>query len=59
MELRQLRAFVEVAQAGLIEFGLAYRRDDPSPILANLLRTVEELGLGDASANDPKDGELV
>jgi len=103
MELRQLRAFVEVADFGhfghaaehlhltqpaltqriqalerdlglhllernargrsmppapFVEFGIAYRRDDQSPLLANLLRTVDERVLT-ASSYDPEDGEPI
>ena len=47
-----------MSPAPLIEFGIAYRRDDPSPLLAHLLRAVAERTLN-ASSYDPEDGELV
>lgn len=47
-----------LSPAPLIEFGLAYRRDDPSPIVAKLIQLVGELGFLDASA-EPKNGEMV
>jgi DNA-binding transcriptional LysR family regulator len=42
----------------LVELALAYRSDDPSPTLANLLRVAAELA-PDGSQDAPADGELV
>jgi DNA-binding transcriptional LysR family regulator len=47
-----------LSPAPLIEFGLAYRSDDPSPIVANMVQLTRELAGFDSSA-DPKNGELV
>lgn len=42
----------------MTSFGIAYRRDDRSPQLANLLRIVDEVAK-EAQANSPADGELI
>src|SRR6266567_4376494 len=47
-----------MSPAPLIELAIAYRRDDPSPTLANLLRVVDELA-PDGSFDQPEDGELI
>src|SRR5438445_13710583 len=47
-----------LSPAPLIEFGLAYRSDDPSPIVANMVQLTRERAGHDSSA-DPKNGELV
>jgi DNA-binding transcriptional LysR family regulator len=47
-----------LSPAPLIEFGLAYRSDDPSPIVANMVQLTRELAGPDSSA-DPKNGEMV
>lgn len=51
-------AYRSLSPAPLIELALAYRRDDPSPTLANLLRLVAELPPDD-TCDLPEDGELV
>jgi hypothetical protein len=50
--------FRSMSPAPLIELAIAYRRDDPSPTLANLVRLAEELA-PDYSSNVPEDGELI
>jgi DNA-binding transcriptional LysR family regulator len=50
-------AYRPMVPAPLIELAVAYRRDDPSPTLANLLQVVDELAFGDSDT--PEDGELV
>jgi hypothetical protein len=40
------------------EFAIAYRSDDPSPTLANLLRLVDELA-PNGHHDVPEDGELI
>jgi len=56
--LRDGIVFRSMSPAPFIEFGIAYRRDDQSPLLANLLRTVDERVLT-ASSFDPEDGEPI
>ena len=51
-------AYRPMSPAPLVELALAYRSDDHSPALANLLILVEELALDDASVV-PEDGELI
>jgi len=50
-------AYRSMSPAPLVELVVAYRRDDPSPTLANLLQVVDELAIADPGA--PEDGELV
>jgi DNA-binding transcriptional LysR family regulator len=50
-------AYRSMSPAPLIELAIAYRRDDPSPTLANLLGLVDELAIGDSGV--PEDGELI
>jgi DNA-binding transcriptional LysR family regulator len=50
-------AYRSVSPAPLMELALAYRRDDPSPTLANLLQLIDELAPGDSGV--PEDGELI
>jgi DNA-binding transcriptional LysR family regulator len=50
-------AYRSMSPAPLIELVVAYRREDPSPTLANLLRVVEELAVDKSDL--PEDGELV
>jgi len=47
-----------LSPAPMIEFGLAYRKDDPSPIVANMLQLTRELA-GDESSAHPSDAEMV
>jgi len=51
-------AYRSMSPAPLIELALAYRNDDASPALANLLILVEELALGESSVV-PENGELI
>jgi len=51
-------AYRSMSPAPLIELALAYRDDNPSPILANLLKVVDEL-VPTYSSSAPLDGELV
>ena len=48
-------AYRSMSPAPLIELALAYRREDPSPTLANLLQVVDELAIDDSDV--PADGE--
>jgi len=50
-------AYRPMSPAPLIELAVAYRRDDPSPTLANLLLVVDELAFDESDV--PEDGELV
>jgi hypothetical protein len=50
-------AYRPILPAPLIELAVAYRRDDPSPNLANLLLVVDELAFDDSDV--PEDGELI
>jgi DNA-binding transcriptional LysR family regulator len=50
-------AYRSMSPAPLIELVVAYRCEDPSPTLANLLRVVEELSVNDSDV--PEDGELI
>jgi len=50
-------AYRPMSPAPLIELAVAYRRDDPSPNLANLLLVLNELALDNSDV--PEDGELV
>jgi DNA-binding transcriptional LysR family regulator len=51
-------AYRSMTPAPLIEVVIAYRRDDPSPTLANLLQVIDELAIDD-DPDLPEDGELV
>jgi len=51
-------AYRSMSPAPLIELALAYREDNPSPMLANLLKVVDELA-PTYSSSAPPDGELV
>ena len=51
-------AYRSMSPAPLVELALAYRNDDASPALANLLILVEELAL-DESSVVPDDAELI
>jgi hypothetical protein len=46
-----------ISPAPFVELAIAYRRDDPSPTLANLIRLVGELGFDDSGV--PDDGEMI
>ena len=50
-------AYRSMSPAPLLELAVAYRRDDPSPNLANLLKVVDDLAIDDSDV--PEDGELV
>jgi DNA-binding transcriptional LysR family regulator len=50
-------AYRPMSPAPLVQLALAYRRDDPSPNLANLLQVVDALAFDDSDG--PEDGELV
>jgi DNA-binding transcriptional LysR family regulator len=50
-------AYRSMSPAPLIELAVVYRRDDPSPTLANLLRLIDELAIDDSGM--PEDGELI
>jgi DNA-binding transcriptional LysR family regulator len=50
-------AYRSMSPAPLLELAVAYRRDDPSPNLANLLKVVDDLAIDDSGL--PEDGELV
>jgi DNA-binding transcriptional LysR family regulator len=50
-------AYRSISPAPLIELVVAFRRDDPSPTLANLLQVVDELAIDDPGV--PADGELI
>jgi hypothetical protein len=50
-------AYRPLSPAPLIQLAVAYRRDDPSPNLANLLQVVDALTFDDSDV--PEDGELV
>jgi DNA-binding transcriptional LysR family regulator len=50
-------AYRPLTPAPLIQLAVAYRRDDPSPNLANLLQVVDALAFDDSDV--PEDGELV
>jgi DNA-binding transcriptional LysR family regulator len=47
-----------ISPAPLVELAIAYRREDRSPTLANLVRIVSELA-PDHSSHVPDDGELI
>jgi DNA-binding transcriptional LysR family regulator len=51
-------AYRSISPALLGEFAIAYRTDDPSPTLANLLRLVDELS-PNGHRDVPEDGELI
>jgi DNA-binding transcriptional LysR family regulator len=51
-------AYRSISPAMLGEFALAYRGDDPSPTLANLLRLVDDLA-PNGHLDVPEDGELI
>src|SRR4029077_12797675 len=46
-----------LSPAPLVEFGLAYRNDDPSPIVANMVQLTREHTSHESSA-EPSDGEM-
>ncbi|MEA2644727.1 MAG: hypothetical protein QOG08_1753 [Chloroflexota bacterium] len=50
-------AYRSMSPAPLVRLAVAYRRDDPSATLANLLQVVDELAVDDSDL--PQDGELV
>ena len=50
-------AYRSMSPAPLIALVVAYRRDDPSPTVANLLQVVGELATDDPDM--PEDGELI
>jgi DNA-binding transcriptional LysR family regulator len=50
-------AYRPMSPAPLVRLALAYRRDDPSPNLANMLQVVDALAFDDSDV--PLDGELV
>jgi hypothetical protein len=50
-------AYRSMSPAPLVEVVIAYRRDDPSPTLANLLQVVDELAIDGSGL--PEDGELI
>jgi DNA-binding transcriptional LysR family regulator len=50
-------AYRPLSPPPLLELAVAYRRDDPSATLANLLQIVDELAIDDSDV--PEDGELV
>jgi len=49
--------FRPMAPAPLVTLALAYLRDNPAPVLASLLRTVDEFAAGDE--REPPDGEVL
>jgi DNA-binding transcriptional LysR family regulator len=51
-------AYRSISPAPLVDLAIAYRRDDPSPTLANLLQVVAEICPKDL-AEVPQDGELI
>jgi DNA-binding transcriptional LysR family regulator len=51
-------AYRSISPALLGEFAIAYRSDDPSPTLANLLRLVDDLA-PNGHRDVPEDGELI
>jgi hypothetical protein len=51
-------AYRSLSPAMLGEFAIAYRSDDPSPTLANLLQLVAELS-PNGHRDVPEDGELI
>jgi hypothetical protein len=51
-------AYRSLSPPPLVEFAVAYRRDDPSPTLAHLLRVVDDLAPDD-SGTAPENGELI
>jgi hypothetical protein len=50
-------AYRSMSPAPLVELAIVYRRDDPSPTLANLLRLVDDLAIDDSGV--PEDGEPI
>ena len=50
-------AYRSMSPAPLLQLAVAYRRDDPSPTVANLLLVVDDLAIDDSDL--PEDGELV
>jgi len=51
-------AYRSLSPAPLVELALAYRREDPSPTLGNLVTIVDELAAADSYAVR-EDGELI
>jgi DNA-binding transcriptional LysR family regulator len=51
-------AYRSLSPAPLVELAIAYRRDDPSPTLANLLGVVDEFAANDSGCV-PADGEMI
>ena len=51
-------AYRSLSPAPLVDLGIAYRRDDPSPTLANLINLVDELASKESYALR-EDGELI
>jgi hypothetical protein len=51
-------AYRRLSPEPLIDFGLAYFRDDESAVLANLLRLIEEMAEGEPG-EVPEDSELL
>jgi DNA-binding transcriptional LysR family regulator len=50
-------AYRPLSPPPLLELAVAYRRDDPSPTLANLLQVVDQMAIDESDV--PQDGELV
>ncbi|HEY3194973.1 MAG TPA: hypothetical protein VGK42_07025 [Candidatus Dormibacteraeota bacterium] len=42
----------------MLELAIAYVRDDPSPLMSNLLKIVDEVGPPSLGA-EPRNGELI